>query len=149
MRGAGCSASDPLDPLAEKIQEEIDRVIGRERGPTIKDRAEMPYMDAVIHEMQRYIDLLPLGVPRIPSCDTHIHGYHIPKVRGAPPSGCHVRYEAVGQLRHCYSICAQPAAWAPLLLSWDSLAKHPGRGWAIPQPTFGLRLLLGIHRLYS
>ncbi|XP_014379041.1 cytochrome P450 2C19-like isoform X1 [Alligator sinensis] len=65
--------------VEEKIQEEIDQVIGRERGPTIKDRAEMPYMDAVIHEVQRYIDLLPLGVPRITSCNTHIHGYHIPK----------------------------------------------------------------------
>ncbi|KAM4641332.1 uncharacterized protein O3C94_015729 [Discoglossus pictus] len=66
------------DVLA-KVQEEIDRVIGQNRSPQVKDRNEMPYTDAVIHEIQRFSDLLPMGVPRKVTQDVEFRGYNIPK----------------------------------------------------------------------
>lgn len=65
--------------VAEKIQEEIERVIGTERPPALRDRAAMPYTDAVIHEVQRFLDLIPLGFVRTVARDTPLGGFTIPK----------------------------------------------------------------------
>ncbi|KAM4642702.1 cytochrome P450 2C5-like [Discoglossus pictus] len=62
-----------------KVQEEIDQVIGRTREPMVEDRNQMPYMNALIHEIQRFSDVLPMGAVRATTRDVYFHGYHIPK----------------------------------------------------------------------
>ncbi|XP_043782423.1 cytochrome P450 2C42-like [Cervus elaphus] len=65
--------------VTAKVQEEIDRVIGRHRSPCMQDKSHMPYTDAVIHEIQRYTDLLPTSLPHAVTRDIKFRNYLIPK----------------------------------------------------------------------
>ncbi|XP_075830107.1 cytochrome P450 2C26-like isoform X2 [Microtus pennsylvanicus] len=65
--------------VTAKVQEEIDRVVGRQRSPCLQDRKQMPYTDAVIHEVQRLLDIAPNSVPHEVTCDVKFRNYLIPK----------------------------------------------------------------------
>ncbi|XP_076419136.1 cytochrome P450 2C11 [Peromyscus maniculatus bairdii] len=65
--------------ITAKVQEEIERVVGRNRSPCMQDRSHMPYTDAVVHEIQRYIDLIPMNLPHAVTCDVKFRNYFIPK----------------------------------------------------------------------
>ncbi|NXG23182.1 CP2K1 protein, partial [Grallaria varia] len=64
--------------IQRKVHEEIDQVIGS-NPPRIEHRTQMPYTDAVIHEIQRYTNILPLDLPHQTAADVTIKGYFIPK----------------------------------------------------------------------
>uniref|UniRef100_A0A8C7BBK1 Cytochrome P450 2F2 n=1 Tax=Neovison vison TaxID=452646 RepID=A0A8C7BBK1_NEOVI len=65
--------------VAAKVQAELDAVVGRTRTPRLEDREHLPYTNAVLHEIQRFISVLPLGLPRALTKDTHLRGYFLPK----------------------------------------------------------------------
>ncbi|XP_029451958.1 cytochrome P450 2K6-like isoform X2 [Rhinatrema bivittatum] len=64
--------------IQEKVQKEIERVIGSSQ-PRIDHRKQMPYTDAVIHEIQRFADIVPMNLPRETTTDTYFKGYFLPK----------------------------------------------------------------------
>ncbi|EGW10675.1 Cytochrome P450 2D20 [Cricetulus griseus] len=65
--------------VQSRVQQEIDDVIGQVRRPEMADQARMPYTNAVIHEVQRFGDIVPLNVPHMTSRDVEIQGFLIPK----------------------------------------------------------------------
>ncbi|XP_014326270.1 cytochrome P450 2J2-like [Xiphophorus maculatus] len=65
--------------IQERVQAEIDAVIGPSRQPAVTDRENMPYTDAVIHEIQRKGNIIPLNVARTTTKDTTLDKYSIPK----------------------------------------------------------------------
>ncbi|KAH0631504.1 hypothetical protein JD844_005848 [Phrynosoma platyrhinos] len=88
-----------------KVHEEIDQVIGRNRVPNIEDRSQMPYMDAVIHEIQRFSDLLPMDLIHMVICDTEFRGYIIPK-------GTEI-YPVLSSVLHDPTMFKRPFAFSP------------------------------------
>ncbi|KAI4557970.1 hypothetical protein MJG53_018723 [Ovis ammon polii x Ovis aries] len=62
-----------------KVQEEIDHVLGRHQSPCMEDRSLMPYMDVVVHGIQRYVDLVPSSLPHVVTHDIKFRNYLIPK----------------------------------------------------------------------
>uniref|UniRef100_A0A667YH77 Cytochrome P450, family 2, subfamily Y, polypeptide 3 n=1 Tax=Myripristis murdjan TaxID=586833 RepID=A0A667YH77_9TELE len=65
--------------IQEKMQQEICTVIGKERCPSMEDRKSLPFTDAVIHEVQRFLDVVPFSFPHYALKDISFRGYTIPK----------------------------------------------------------------------
>uniref|UniRef100_A0A7N9AYQ6 Cytochrome P450 2J2-like n=1 Tax=Mastacembelus armatus TaxID=205130 RepID=A0A7N9AYQ6_9TELE len=65
--------------IQERVQAEIDTVVGSSRQPSLTDRENMPYTDAVIHEIQRMGNISPLNLVRTANKDTMLDKYTIPK----------------------------------------------------------------------
>jgi len=65
--------------IQDKMAKEIINVVGLERAPTMNDRSQMPYTNAVIQEIQRYGNVVVSNVGRAPKTDVDILGYKIPK----------------------------------------------------------------------
>ena len=61
-----------------RAQAELDTVVGRSRLAQLKDRPNMPYMEAIVQEVNRMAALGYTGVPRATTKDTQIGGYDIP-----------------------------------------------------------------------
>lgn len=48
--------------VCDKVRSELDAVVGRKRLPNINDRNQLPYVEAVLCEIQRYANVAPLGI---------------------------------------------------------------------------------------
>ncbi|KAK5867870.1 hypothetical protein PBY51_012327 [Eleginops maclovinus] len=65
--------------IQERCQQEIDNVLGGKDQASFDDRHNMPYVQAMIHEIQRVANTVPLSVPHCTIKDTELMGYSIPK----------------------------------------------------------------------
>ncbi|KAJ7092872.1 cytochrome P450 [Mycena belliarum] len=65
--------------IQEKVQREIDSVVGNERLPLLADREQLPYTAAVTLETLRWHSVAPIGIPHRVTED-HVHdGHFLPK----------------------------------------------------------------------
>ncbi|KAK7040215.1 hypothetical protein VNI00_010021 [Paramarasmius palmivorus] len=65
--------------VQRKAYEEVDRVVGTQRAPVLDDYKHLPYVDAIIKEVQRLRPVVPLGLPHEASATEEYLGYAIPK----------------------------------------------------------------------
>nr|XP_033814667.1 cytochrome P450 2F2-like isoform X2 [Geotrypetes seraphini] len=65
--------------IQEKVQKELDNVLGRSRIIYFEDRKRLPYTNAVIHEFQRFANMASVGLARQCIRDTSIQGFLINK----------------------------------------------------------------------
>ncbi|KAJ6595502.1 cytochrome P450, partial [Mycena vulgaris] len=64
--------------VQRKAQEELDRVVGRDRLPTFEDRPHLPYLNAIVTEVHRWKPVTPLGVPHRCTEEDVYNGFRIP-----------------------------------------------------------------------
>lgn len=89
----------------KKAQEEIDRVVGRDRLPGWEDRASLPYLAAVINETHRWATATPLAFIHATSEADVYRGKDI-------PSGTIV-YSNIYAVHNDPNVFARPEEWIP------------------------------------
>jgi cytochrome P450 len=62
-----------------KARAELDAVIGPDRLPSLKDREQLPYMNALIKEVFRCGLVVPQGLPHKARANDIHDGYLIPR----------------------------------------------------------------------
>nr|CAD7611351.1 unnamed protein product [Timema genevievae] len=65
--------------IQKKVQEELDRVVGRSRKVSLEDRASLPFTEAVLSEVSRINTIAPVCPPHRATKDAYFDGQFIPK----------------------------------------------------------------------
>ncbi|KAM4771238.1 cytochrome P450 2K4-like [Rhinophrynus dorsalis] len=64
--------------IQRNVQNEIEKVIGSAQ-PQTEHRKDLPYTDAVIHEIHRFANIVPGNLPHETTQDVTFRGYFLPK----------------------------------------------------------------------
>ncbi|NXY35082.1 CP2J6 protein, partial [Pomatorhinus ruficollis] len=65
--------------IQEKVQKELDTVLGPSKLICYEDRRELPYTNAVVHEIQRFSNIISVGMPRMCVRNTTLLGFPLKK----------------------------------------------------------------------
>ncbi|KAE8579519.1 hypothetical protein XENTR_v10024075 [Xenopus tropicalis] len=79
--------------IQKKVQKEIKEVVRPGQLPKVEDRRNMPYTDAVIHEIQRFANIVPMNVSRATVRDVNFRGFLIPRGTEVIPMLTSVLYD--------------------------------------------------------
>ncbi|XP_078580182.1 cytochrome P450 2U1-like [Branchiostoma floridae x Branchiostoma japonicum] len=98
--------------VQEKVQAELDKVVGRDRPPAFSDRINLPYTEATIMEIQRIATFIPI-LPHRTSDDTTLLGYDIPAGMSYPSKvvSSDVRCGRIGMIVAMRWISMMVALW--------------------------------------
>ncbi|KAJ7689941.1 cytochrome P450 [Mycena rosella] len=64
--------------VQKRAQEELDRIVGRDRLPSLEDRPNLPYLEAIVQELHRWNPVGPLALPHCVQQDDVYRGLQIP-----------------------------------------------------------------------
>lgn len=64
--------------VQKRAQAELDIVVGSGRLPDYRDRAALPYINALVKEALRWAPALPVSIPHVSTEDMEYEGYFIP-----------------------------------------------------------------------
>lgn len=107
-------------------QQEIDRVVGKNRLPTWGDIPNLPYANLILQETYRMNPLSPLGIPHASVADDVYNGMFIPKGT--------IVYPNVWAMCHDESVYTEPFRfWPERYLP----KEHGGNGEPFPVGNFG------------
>ncbi|XP_053381162.1 cytochrome P450 1A1-like [Mercenaria mercenaria] len=65
--------------VQERVQKEVDDVLGSSKIVKWKDRDTLPYLNATIYEVMRKTTVVPFAIPHYTLNDTELRGYDIDK----------------------------------------------------------------------
>uniref|UniRef100_A0A8C0EMZ9 Uncharacterized protein n=1 Tax=Bubo bubo TaxID=30461 RepID=A0A8C0EMZ9_BUBBB len=65
--------------VQEKVQRELDAVLSPSQLICYEDRKELPYTNAVVHEIQRFSNIISVGMPRVCVRNTTLLGFPLKK----------------------------------------------------------------------
>ncbi|XP_021563192.1 cytochrome P450 2S1 [Carlito syrichta] len=91
--------------VQKRVHEELAQELEAGRAASLGDRVRLPYTDAVLHEAQRLLALVPMGVPRALMRTTCFRGYTLPQ-------GTEV-FPLLGSILHDPEIFEQPEEFNP------------------------------------
>jgi cytochrome P450 len=93
-----------LNPdVQRRAQEEIDRVVGRDRLPDFGDRDRLPYINAMVKESLRWHPVTPMGIAHSLMEDDSYDGYHIPKGSVIMPNVWLVSFALPAAVSSCFA----------------------------------------------
>ncbi|NXK76011.1 CP2J2 protein, partial [Amazona guildingii] len=79
--------------IQEKVQKELDTVLGPSQLICYEDRKKLPYTNAVVHEIQRFSNIVFVGMPRVCVRDTTLLGFPVKKGTIVIPNIASVLYD--------------------------------------------------------
>lgn len=79
--------------VQQRVQEEIDAVVGRHRPPGLSDRVNMPYTEAVLLEIHRMATIAPRGLPHVTTAPAAVGGFQLPAGVQIVSNLFHVHYD--------------------------------------------------------
>ncbi|XP_057223141.1 cytochrome P450 2K1-like isoform X2 [Malurus melanocephalus] len=79
--------------IQEKVQKELDAVLGPSQLICYEDRRKLPYTNAVVHEIQRFSNIVFVGIPRLCVRNTTLLGFPVKKGTIVIPNIASVLYD--------------------------------------------------------
>ncbi|NXR66615.1 CP2J2 protein, partial [Rhadina sibilatrix] len=79
--------------IQAKVQKELDVVLGPSQSICYEDRRRLPYTNAVVHEIQRFSNIVFVGVPRLCVRNTTLLGFPVKKGTIVIPNIASVLYD--------------------------------------------------------
>jgi len=133
-------------PEAQRnAHQEIDRVVGQDRMPTLGDLERMPYIRAIILEAHRFRPVAPLSIPHSTSAAEEYGGYIIPKDTTI--------FVNVWGIFHDPALFEDPENFIPERYLLNEHGTKPGVDGTDLKPTFpfgfGRRICPGMHLAFN